>query len=262
MRTRLAAVVVLLAVGCSTEVGESGQAARVVPVAALGRMLFFDRALSADGQVSCATCHQPERAYSDGVALASGVAGQNGTRNTPSLLDAGRQRSLFWDGRRTRLEDQALDPLLSPVEHGLRDPAELLARLRSDARYTVPVLLACGIPIGQLTVRQVAQALAAFERTLSSTSSPFDRFLAGQPDAMSESARQCWVVFDQEVGCTRCHVVAGDGKPALFTDHGFHSLAVGFRQVERKLPELAERLVALQSSECRTRCPIGAGCTA
>ena len=63
---------------------------------------------------------------------------------------------------------------------------------------------------------------------------------------MSQSARQGWVVFDQKVHCTRCHVVAGDGQPALFTDHGFHSLAVGFSQVERKLPELAERLVALR----------------
>jgi len=97
----------------------AGQAARVVPIAALGRLLFFDRALSADGQVSCATCHQPERACSDGLAHASGVAGEHGTRNTPSLLDVGRQRSLFWDGRRTRLEDQALDPLLNRVEHGL-----------------------------------------------------------------------------------------------------------------------------------------------
>jgi cytochrome c peroxidase len=252
MRTFLVAVTVLLAVGC-TEGGEMAQGARGVPIAALGRMLFFDRALSADGQVSCATCHQPERAYSDGLAHASGVAGQRGTRNTPSLLDVERQRSLFWDGRRTRLEDQALDPLVNPVEHGLRDPAELLARLRSDARYAVPVLLAYGVPMGQLTVPQVTQALAAFERTLSSASSPFDRFLAGQPDAMSQSARQGWVVFDQRVHCTRCHVVARDGQPALFTDHRFHSLAVGFSQVERKLPELTERLVALR----RTRGALG-----
>jgi cytochrome c peroxidase len=245
--TFLAAVAVLLAVSCSAEAGELGQAARVVPIAALGRMLFFDRGLSADGQVSCATCHQPERAYADGLAHASGVAGQHGTRNTPSLLDVGQQRSLFWDGRRARLEDQALDPLLNRVEHGLRDPAELLARLRSDARYAVPVLLAYGIPVDQLGVPQVTKALAAFERTLHSALSPFDRFLAGQPDAMSQSARQGWVVFDQKVHCTRCHVVAGDGQPALFTDHRFHTLTVGLSKVERKLPELTERLVMLRS---------------
>ncbi|HZJ63347.1 MAG TPA: cytochrome c peroxidase [Kofleriaceae bacterium] len=247
LRSFLAAVAVLLAVGCSAEAGELGPAARVAPIAALGSMLFLDRALSADGQVSCASCHQPERAYSDGLAHASGVAGQHGTRNTPSLLDVGRQRSLFWDGRRTRLEDQALDPLLNRVEHGLRDPAELLARLRSYTRYAVPVLLAYGIPMDQLSVPQVTEALAAFERTLQSAPSPFDRFLAGQLDAMSQSARQGWVVFDQKVHCTRCHVVAGDGQPALFTDHRFHSLTVGFSKVERKLPELTKRLVTLRS---------------
>jgi hypothetical protein len=149
LRTFLAAVAALLAAACSTDAGEKGK------------------------------CHQPERAYSDGLALASGVAGQHGTRNTPSLLDVGRQRSLFWDGRRTRLEDQALDPLLSPVEHGLRDPAELLARLRSDVRYAAPVLLAYGISMEQLTAPQVTRALAAFERTLSSAASPFDRFWSG-----------------------------------------------------------------------------------
>src|SRR5438874_2710899 len=85
------------------------------------RRRYRDTSLSADGHVSCATCHVPERAYSDGLALASGVSGRQGTRNTPTVLDVGRQRSLFWDGRRVLLEDQAIDPLLNEVEHGLAD---------------------------------------------------------------------------------------------------------------------------------------------
>jgi cytochrome c peroxidase len=213
----------------------------------LGRVLFLDPALSADRQVSCATCHRPDHAYSNGDVRASGISGLRGTRNTPSLLDVGRQRSLFWDGRRARLEDQALDPLLNEVEHGLTDEAQLLGRLRAEARHEAAFQAAYGVPVSQATARQVAEALAAFERTLVSGPSPFDRFLAGQRDALPEPARRGWVVFDQEAHCTRCHVVAaGDGQPPLFTDHQFHSLAIGLDRIQRKLPKLTRRLVALR----------------
>jgi len=226
---------------------DADQADHAAHVVALGRMLFFDPSLSADGQVSCARCHKPELAYSDGLGRAAGVAGRQGRRNTPSLLNVGRQRSLFWDGRRVQLEDQALDPLLNDVEHGLRDEAQLLGKLRADARYAPMVQTAYGVPVSQVTVQHVTQALAAFERTLVSGPSPFDRFLAGQRDAMPSAARQGWVVFDQQAHCTRCHVVAtADAQPPLFTDHQFHSLAVGFSKVERKLPQLTARLVALR----------------
>ena len=231
--------------------GQGGTVAdpRAAHVVELGRTLFFDPALSADRQVACATCHRPERAYSDGQPHASGVSGRRGTRNAPSLLDVGRQRSLFWDGRRARLEDQALDPMFNDVEHGLRDEADLLMRVRDDTRYAAAFQAAFGAPEGTVTAQHVARALAAFERTLVSGASPFDRFLGGQGDAMSEPARHGWVVFDQQAHCTRCHVVAdGDGQPPLFTDHQFHSLAVGLDRIERKLPQLVGRLVALRGN--------------
>jgi cytochrome c peroxidase len=162
----------------------------------------------------------------------------------------GQQRSLFWDGRRARLEDQALDPLLNEVEHGLTDEAQLLGRLRADPRYRAAFAAAFAEePIAgeQITARHLAEALAAFERTLGSAPSAFDRFRAGEKDAMSAPARRGWVVFDQQVHCTRCHVAtSSDDQPPLFTDHQFHSLAVGFNKVERKLPELTKRLVALR----------------
>lgn len=219
------------------------------PVVELGRMLFADPALSADGTVSCATCHRPERAFTDGREHATGIAGRAGTRNAPGLLDVGRQRSLFWDGRRAHLEDQALDPLLNEVEHGLGDEAQLLDRLRADPRYRTAfaAAFAGGRPGDDvLTARHTAEALAAFERTLVSGPSPFDRFLAGRREALPEAARRGWVVFDHEAHCTRCHVVAGDDQPPLFTDHQFHSLAVGLDRVARHLPQLTRRLVALR----------------
>jgi cytochrome c peroxidase len=179
---------------------------------------------------------------------ASGISGRRGTRNTPSLLDVSRQRSLFWDGRRERLEDQALDPLFNEVEHGLADEAQLLGRLHDDPRYETAFAAAfAGRPSEEpLTVRHVAEALAAFERTLVSGASPFDRFLAGRHDALPEPARRGWVVFSQ-AHCTRCHVVmAGEDQPPRFTDDQFHSLAVGLERIERRLPELTARLVALR----------------
>jgi cytochrome c peroxidase len=237
----------LCAAACSRPSGVVD--AKAVAASALGEMLFSDPRLSADGRVACATCHQPERGFADGRPQAIGFAGQRGTRNTPSLLDVGRQRSLFWDGRRAALEDQALDPLLNEREHGLRDEAELLARLRGDGRYAGLFAAAFGVPVGQATARQVGEALAAYERTLVSVPAPVDRFLDGDRGALSEAARRGWVIFDQAAHCTRCHpATARPGEPALFTDHGFHALGVGLRRIERALPQLTQRLVALRAA--------------
>lgn len=233
--------------GCGESHGRADQADRAARVIALGRILFFDRALSADGQVACATCHKPERAYSDGLAHAAGVSGRHGTRNTPSILDVAQQRSLFWDGRRARLEDQAIDPLLNEVEHGLASEMELLTRLRADAGYVAAFRTAFGAVASEITTQHIARALAAFERTLVSQPSSFDRYQRGQRDAMSEPARRGWVIFDRQAHCTRCHrVTGGDLEHPLFTDHEFHSLSIGFSQVERKLPQLAQRMVDLR----------------
>jgi cytochrome c peroxidase len=216
--------------------------------AAFGRMLFFDPALSGDGQVACSTCHQPAHAYSDGRVRAVGIAGRGGTRNTPSLLDVGRQRTLFWDGRRTRLEDQALDPLLDDREHGLGDPSAAVAAVRRDPRYAAAVEAAYGVGLASVTPAQLAGALAAFERSLVSEPAPFDRFQAGDRDALPETARHGWQIFDERARCSRCHIATAEDGPPLFTDHQFHSLAVGLGKIERKLPALSARLVTSRGS--------------
>src|SRR5262249_61263633 len=102
-------------------------------IIALGKRLFFDARLSADGTISCARCHRPELAFTDGLPVAQGVAGRRGTRNTPSLLNVGFAKSLFWDGRRATLEEQATDPFFNAVEHGLPDARALLRRLAEGA---------------------------------------------------------------------------------------------------------------------------------
>jgi cytochrome c peroxidase len=241
----------LVAGACARTTDDGWAAPQRRRIVELGRLLFFDASLSADGRVSCASCHRPEFAYADGLAHASGTSGRTGTRNTPGLLDVGRQRSLFWDGRRARLEDQALDPLLNEVEHGLLGEAQLVARLRADPRGVAAFAAAFGAPAAGseavINAARVGEALAAFERTLVSSPTPFDRFLAGDKRAISEAARRGWVVFAQQAHCTRCHLIArDDGEQPLFTDHEFHSLAVGFQKVERELPRLTERMVALR----------------
>jgi cytochrome c peroxidase len=209
----------------------------------LGRLLFFDPKLSGDKWVSCASCHQPGLVFSDGRAHAKGVHKRNGVRNTPSLLDVAQQRSMFWDGRRTGLEQQALDPLLNGAEHGLVDNAELLGKLRMDPRYPAAFAAAYGLALSQVRVDDVARALAAFQRTLVSGTSAFDRFRAGQTDALPPAAQRGWVVFDQQAQCTRCHVV--EGVRPLFTDHRFHVFEPGARQLAAKLPDLRFQLAEL-----------------
>jgi cytochrome c peroxidase len=209
----------------------------------LGRMLFFDPKLSGDKWVSCASCHQPGLVFSDGRAHAKGVHKRNGLRNTPSLLDVAQQRSMFWDGRRAGLEQQALDPLLNSAEHGLVDNAELLEKLRTDPRYPAAFESAYGLSLRQVRVDDVARALATYQRTLVSGTNAFDRFLAGQADALSPSARRGWTVFDQQAQCTRCHVV--EEQRPLLTDHRFHPFAPGAQQLARKLPDLRFRLAEL-----------------
>jgi cytochrome c peroxidase len=219
---------------------------------ALGQRLFTDPRLSANGQVSCANCHQSAKQFSDGLPLAVGIHGRKGTRNTPSLLDVAQQRTLFWDGRRESLEAQALDPLLNPAEHGLPDEAAVLKRLRADRFYQRAFHVAFAVtpkqPAAELvTTANVAVALAAFQRTLVSGPTPFDRYQAGEVAALDPAARRGWQLFSTTAQCIRCH--STEGPRPLFTDHGFHSLAVGLHRIERKLTDLTQKLVHLHQQK-------------
>jgi cytochrome c peroxidase len=194
-----------------------------------GRRLFLDARLSADGRVSCASCHQPARAFTDGRTTSQGVAGKIGTRNTPSLLNIAFSRHLFWDGRGEALAVHALDPLYNPVEHGLSGADELR---RLAAAETA----------------DVGNALAAFLRTQIAGDSPFDRYYFGKrKNAMSASAVRGLDLFRGRAGCAACHTI--DKESALFTDQQFHSLGIGMDKIERKLPSLAARVRAFDPAK-------------
>ncbi|HEX6899934.1 MAG TPA: cytochrome c peroxidase [Thermoanaerobaculia bacterium] len=215
---------------------------------ALGRALFEDKRLSADGQVSCATCHQAERAFTDGRSVAQGVRKQDGTRNAPTLLNSAYLTSMFWDGRRVTLEEQAGDPLVNPVEHGLADHGEVLARVRTDAAHAAGFRKTFGVAPEAIRMEHVAKALAAFQRTLVAGDSPFDRYrYGGDPTALSDAQVRGLGLFEGRARCAACHTIGEES--ALLTDNAFHTLGIGRTNAQPGLADRATRLALLSASE-------------
>ncbi len=198
---------------------------------ALGKRLFFDTRLSANGTISCANCHKPELAFTDGLTTAVGIKGQTGARNTPTAMNAAYYTSFFVDGRAGSLEIQALGPLTNPIEHGLKDYQLILKLLQTDIKYAWLVKQAFGIEPDQATKQQIGQAIASYERTLISADTPFDRFLYGEDEqALSPSAQRGLRVFQRKGNCANCHEITL--HHALFTDNRFYNLGVGFDQIK------------------------------
>jgi cytochrome c peroxidase len=225
--------------------GKDEKAQQSPHLVALGKQLFFDKRLSANGTVSCATCHVPEKAFSDGKPLAVGISGQLGTRNSPSLLNVKFNTSFFWDGRQDTLENQALDPMLNPREHGLNDLNNVLGMIKNDSVYQA--LLAAAFPNDESapSSRQVAIALGSFERTLVAANSPFDRFyFGGDQNAINAAAKRGMKLFQGSAKCVSCH--SFDKQSALFTDNQFHQLGIGTSKIANDLPELTKRIVKLK----------------
>ncbi len=209
----------------------------------VGRRLFFDVSLSANRAISCSACHRPEKYFQDGRGLSQGVHGQIGTRNAPSLLTAAQNTSQFWDGRRTSLEAQALDPMLNPSEHGLANAEAVLAVIRRDPDYLAAFRKAYGRHSAkEITLEDVRHALAAFQRSLVVNNAPFDGYLyKDKKAALSESAQRGLQLFQGRAQCSSCHTM--EGKPAFFSDNRFHSLSVGLASVSDQLPALTQRLI-------------------
>lgn len=169
--------------------------------AALGEKLFFDPILSADRTVSCASCHKPEHAFADNVAASRGIGGHLTSRNTPSAANMAARQDFFWDGRASSLEEQALGPIQNENEMGL-PLAEAVARLNGDPSYAAAF---AKIYRGAATEKNLANALATFERTLETGNSPYDRFVAGDDSALSEAAKRGRLLFIGRANCNNCH---------------------------------------------------------
>src|SRR5437762_1291026 len=151
----------------------------------LGRKLFFDPRLSANGSVSCSTCHDPRFGFADNRKVAIGIDSRRGTRNTPTVLNAMFNSTLFWDGRVESLEAQALEPLVHPDEMGNSSREAVGRRLAAMPDYVDEFSRAFGRSVDS---ESIAKAIAAYERTLVSANSPYDRYLAGDRAALSQGA--------------------------------------------------------------------------
>jgi cytochrome c peroxidase len=206
----------------------------------LGRKLFFDVRLSADGKVSCASCHDPRRAFTDGRKVAEGIGGRLGTRNSPTLLNAMFSSGQFWDGRADTLESQAKMPLTNMDEMGNRTLDDAVAKMTGVPEYVSGFRQVFG---GAVTIDGFAKAVAAFERTLISGDSPFDRYLAGDLNAISETARNGMILFRTKARCGVCHVFnqnfAAFATSPFFTDGNYRNTGVaanfgGFNALARQ----------------------------
>lgn len=165
----------------------------------LGRRLFHDPILSGDGTVSCASCHDLARGGVDGLPVSVGVGGAKGSVNAPTVFNAAFHLAQFWDGRAATLEEQAGGPITNPLEMANSWPV-VLARLNASA-YFADFKATFG---GEATASRVKEAIAAFERTLVSTDSPFDRWLLGDDTAMTSEELRGYRLF-KSFGCISCH---------------------------------------------------------
>lgn len=193
---------------------------------ALGKKLFSSTLLSVDRTVSCASCHNPALAFTDRQAVSTGVRGQKGKRNAPTILNAAHNAEQFWDGRARTLEDQAGGPMANAIEmgHTLEGVEKAVG---GDAEMVALFRVAYG-PQAKVTLDLIAKAIASYERTLVSGNSAFDRFaFGGQMDALTGRARNGLKVFSDPAkgNCVVCHTI--EEKHALFSDQKFHNLGVG-----------------------------------
>jgi cytochrome c peroxidase len=192
---------------------------------ALGRRLFYDRRLSADSSLACASCHNPLLGFADGRKHSIGVGGKIGVRNAPTVMNAAYSPNQFWDGRAANLEEQAGGPIANPIEMN-QTHAVSVSKLEADSSYKDDFARSFGS--GPITIGKVKNAIASFERTLISGNSPFDWYeYGGEKKALSPAAVKGLAIFrNREKGnCVTCHTI-GESY-ALFSDGKFHNIGAG-----------------------------------
>jgi cytochrome c peroxidase len=176
---------------------------------ALGKLLFFDKRLSKNHDVSCNSCHDVAKYGVDGTATSTGHKKQRGDRNAPTVYNAGNHVAQFWDGRAATLEDQAKGPVLNPVEMAMKDAAAVEAVVASIPGYEPLFKKAFPEEAKPITYDTIAKAIAAYERTLV-TPSKFDAYLKGDTKALNDAEKAGLSLFIS-TGCTACHSGEGVG---------------------------------------------------
>jgi cytochrome c peroxidase len=209
---------------------------------ALGRALFYEKRISKDDTVSCATCHDPNHGFAEAKKVSEGVGGKHGARNAPTVLNAVFNEFQFWDGRAPSLEEQSKGPMTNPVEMAQDSHDAVVAKLRGIPEYAVGFRKVFG---HDLTIDDVVATIASFERTAVTGDSAFDRFIAGDKTALSESAARCWTLWNTKARCNTCHPF-GDATPN-FSDNKFHNIGVAAKA--RDFSTLARKAATVTDPE-------------
>ena len=208
----------------------------------LGQKLFFERRLSVDGTVSCSTCHDPQLAFTDRKPLSVGVKGRLGQRNAPTILNALYNKTQFWDGRVNTLEEQAANPIVNAFEMGHPTLDTAVAQIASVEEYQQAFQRVFGRPPNG---PDLLRAIASYERAQLSFDSPFDRFIAGDNNAIDASAKRGWELFNTQARCNKCHALTDTQRDVtVFTDNDFHNIGIGIiRHNVVALARQAEQLI-------------------
>ncbi len=187
----------------------------------LGRTLFFDKRLSQDNTIACASCHLATNAFTDGKPVSTGIRGQKGGRSAPVSFNRVFSSAQFWDGRAATLEAQSIGPFTNPIEHGFANYDVMLAKMNKIPGYRKLFKEVFGDE--NIKIENVGKAIASFQRTVLSGNSPADKFDQGQQaGAISESAQKGLTLFRDKARCTKCH------SGFNFTDEKFHNLGIGW----------------------------------
>ena len=187
----------------------------------LGRLLFFDKRMSKDNSIACATCHIPALAFTDGQPVSTGIKHQQGGRSAPTAINRAFSKVQFWDGRAATLEEQSIGPFANPIEHGFADHDELVAKINSIRGYKK--WFKDAFDTDTITKEHVGKAIASFQRTLLSGNSAFDRYdWEGDKKAISEAAVRGRNLFFDKARCNLCHFGTN------FSDEKFHNIGIGW----------------------------------
>ncbi len=187
----------------------------------LGRLLFFDKRLSQNNTIACASCHLAKFGFTDGKPVSTGIRGQKGGRSAPASINRVFSNAQFWDGRAATLEAQSVGPFTNPIEHGFANYDVMMAKMMKIAGYRKLFKQVFGDD--KITIDNVGRAIASFQRTNLSGNSPADRFDQGQEaGAISAEAQHGLLLFREKARCTKCH------SGFNFTDEKFHNLGLGW----------------------------------
>jgi cytochrome c peroxidase len=206
--------------------------------AELGWFLYFDKRLSADGTISCASCHDPKMAFTDGGPFSKGIRGQLGGRSAPTVINRAYSLEQFWDGRAKSLEEQAKGPIANPIEMG--HTHEFCEKcVGGIAGYRKRFKEVFGTE--KVTIDNIAKAIATFERTVLSGNSPYDKFKAGDEKALTASQKRGMdIFFSDNARCDSCH------EGVNFTNGKYANIGIG---MDKPVPDLGRFVVSNEEED-------------